>query len=293
MANGPLHPTLRPRAFGGGADRSDTVARAMFALNGQRPQEAQRIAEEVLKSNPRHARALHIFGCALLMQGRAQDAIAPLESAARGRHDPEIETQLAMALSQVGRQEDALTRLKRAIKRQPPYAAAFHGLGGLLLAMERHDEAITVLRRGVEIAPMLPEMFTQLGYALLRRKNQAEAKAAFNRALAISPGSPDALFGAGKAHYDTGENEAAADYFRRGLMGRPDDDNAWLHLGHCLLALGQRDAGYDCFRTAARGDPRRYGKALASLTTSGRGRAWLKPSAAARFLRGEKKPERS
>ena len=62
-----------------------TLQRALFALNGQRPQEAERIASDVLKVDPRHTRALHLFGCALLMQGRTEDAIAPLESAARGR----------------------------------------------------------------------------------------------------------------------------------------------------------------------------------------------------------------
>jgi hypothetical protein len=48
--------------------------------------------------------------------------------------------------------------------------------------------------------------------------------------------------------------------------------------------MGEVEAGYDCFRTAARGDPKRYGKALTSLAASGRGRLWLKPSAAARFF---------
>jgi hypothetical protein len=50
------------------------------------------------------------------------------------------------------------------------------------------------------------------------------------------------------------------------------------------LQAGEVEAGYDCFRTAARGDPKRYGKAITSLAASGRGKLWLKPSAAARFL---------
>jgi tetratricopeptide (TPR) repeat protein len=91
----------------------------------------------------------------------------------------------------------------------------------------------------------------------------------------------------GKAQYAMGQSEAAAECFRRCLRIRPDDDSIWLHLGHCLLRLGEREAGYECFRTASRSDPRRYGRALLSLAASGRGRAWLRPSAAARFLRGE------
>jgi len=284
MANGLVHSGL----LGGGVNSGDALQHAMLALDRQRPQDAQRIAEELLKADPRHARALHIFGCALLMQGRAQDAIAPLETAARELRHPETDTLLAMALRQAGRPEDALSRLKRATKRQPPYAAAFQELGAVLSAFGRDDEAIEAFRRGLAIAPMMPELSVQLGYAFLRRRNFADAKAAFVRALEISPASTDALFGMAKAYQKVGDYEPAADYFRRYLLIRPQDVVIWLDLGHCLLELGQSDAGYECFRTAAHRDPRRYGDALTQLAASGRGRFWLKPSAAAQFMRGTK-----
>jgi tetratricopeptide (TPR) repeat protein len=281
MAAGTGHPRI-------GADGGEPLQRAGLALKAKRPEEAQRIAEEILRREPRNARALHILGFALLMQGRAEAAVSPLEAAARGRHDPEIETQLALALSQLGRRDDALSRLRRASKRQPPYAPAFHGLGSLLFAMERYDEAIEALRRGVAVAPMMPEMSIQLGDIFLQLRKYAEATVAFGQALSISPDLPDALFGMGKARYAIGQSQAAADCFRRCLRIRPDDDSIWLHLGHCLLRLGEREAGFECFRTASRGDPKRYGRALLSLAASSRGRVWLKPSAAAQFMRGTK-----
>jgi Flp pilus assembly protein TadD len=284
MAAGTGHPIIGA----GGADRSEPLQRAAYALNAKRPEEAQQIAEEILRRDPRDARALHILGFALLMQGHAEAAVSPLEAAARGRHDPEIETRLALALSQLGRRDDALSRLKRASKRQPAYAPAFHGLGSLLFTMERYEEAIEALRRGVAVAPMMPEMSIQLGNVFLQRRKYEEARGAFGQALSVSPDSSDALLGMGKAQYAMGESEAAAGCFRRCLRIRPDDDSVWLHLGHCLLRLGEREAGYECFRTASRGDPRRYGRALSSLAASGRGRAWLRPSAAVQFMRGAK-----
>jgi tetratricopeptide (TPR) repeat protein len=142
--------------------------------------------------------------------------------------------------------------------------------------------------RGLEVAPMMPEMSIQLGYVLLRRRRFGDAKAAFARALAIVPDSPDALFGIAQAHQENGESQAAADYFRRYLIVNPGDQGAWVRLGLCLLALGQRDAGDDCFRTVARRDSKGFGNALASLVKSSRGRFWLKPSDAARFLREPK-----
>jgi len=274
----------RSKARGGPA--GEALQRALFALNGNRPADAERIAGEVLKADARDIRALHILGRALLMQGRLDDAIAPLEAAARNGRDPEIDTQLAIALRQVGRDDDALARLKRATKREPPYALAFRELGSLLVAMERYDEAIEVLRRGIDIAPLMADFSIQLGYIFLVRRDCASAKAAFARALEISPGSFDAVFGQAKAHQETGENDAAVGCFRRCLTLRPNDANAWLGLGHCLLELGQRDDGYACFRAAARGDAKRYGIALSSLAAASRGRFWLKPSAATRNLRG-------
>ncbi|MGB7543684.1 MAG: tetratricopeptide repeat protein [Burkholderiales bacterium] len=274
-----------PSNAGGGGCDDGVLERAVFALDKQRPEDAERIAAEVLGADPRNARALYVLGCALAMQGRAAEAIAPLEAAAHGREDPEIDTVLAIALHHVGRHSDAVSRLKLAIERRPPYAAAFNELGYLLVLLGRYDEAADVLTRGLQIASMMPQLAIQLGYAHLSRRDCANAKVAFARALDISPHSDDALFGMAKAHQELGENEPAAAYFRRYLTNRPNDSGAWLNLGHCLLELDQPDAGYECFRRAARGDAKRYGTALTSLASAARGRFWLKPSEAARFLR--------
>lgn len=252
--------------------RQEALERARMALSAGRAAEAERIAREVPKSDPGHLRALQILGCALLVQGRAAEALAPLETAARSQRDPDFDTLLAVALRRAGRPEDALSRLKRTIKRHPQHAAAFREIGSLLLAMERDDEAIDFLRRGLTVAPMAPELSIELGYALLRRRDCAGAKIAFARAVEISPNAPEALFGIAKAHQEVGESAAAIRYLRRYLMVRPDDAIAWLTLGQCLLEFGEREAGYECFRTVARTRPERYADALGALVRSGRGR---------------------
>jgi tetratricopeptide (TPR) repeat protein len=241
------------------------------------------MAAEVLKIEPRDAHALRILGCAVLIQGRAAEAIAPLETAARICHDAEIDMQLAAALRQAGRADDALSRLRRAIKRQPPNPKAFFELGCALASMKHYDEAADAFARGRDIAPMVVEFSIQLGRVYLERRDFVRAKQAFARALEISFASHDALSGMALAHQGAGEFEMAADHFRRCLAAKPDP-GTWLNLGRCLLRLGQMDEAYDCFRFAVRNEPKRYGNALGMLTKSARGRFWLRPSAAARFL---------
>jgi tetratricopeptide (TPR) repeat protein len=263
---------------------NDLLARAMAALNDERADEAEQIASALLRADPQDAGALYVLGCALTLQGRAGEAIAPLEAATSRVDDPVVDTMLAIALCRLDRHEDAINRLVLTTQRHPRYAAAFKELGYLLVLVERYGEAVEVLTRGLEIAPLMPELSVQLGYAHLSRGDCTAAKVVFARALDFSPSPPEALFGIAKAHQEVGENEAAAVYFRRYLTLRPGDSGAWLNLGHCLLELGQADAGYECFRTAASGGPKQYGNALTSLAAATRGRFWLKPSQAARFL---------
>jgi Flp pilus assembly protein TadD len=273
---------------GGGGRRTDLLKAAIVALNGDRPVDAQRLAAKVLKADPGNPLALHVIGSALVVQGRVQEAIAPLETAARSLQDPKIETLLAIALRKAGRTDEAISWFRRATTRQPPQAQAFYELGSLFCSLERFDEAAEVLRRGSQIAPMVGAFPMQLGYALLRSKNYAEAKREFARALQMSPNIPDGLLGMAKVHLSAGEIAPAADYFRRYLAVRPNDQSVRLHLGHCLLELGHADEGSEFFRQAAVGDPRNLGEALSALVKSGHGRFWLKRSAAERFF---KKPK--
>jgi Tfp pilus assembly protein PilF len=272
-----------PGARGG---NDDALERAVVALRNNRPKDAELILADVLRRDPQNSRALYALGCALLSQCRAQDALAPLQAATRIRNDPEIDLRLATALHQTGRSADALSRLKRVVKRHPSFGPAFHELGRLLSDMDRHDEAIEAYRRGVEVSAMMPGLAIELGYALLHRRNIVGAKAAFARELDISANSPDALFGMAKVHQEVGENEAAAAFFRRYLAIRPQDGAAWITFGHCLLELGQVDAGYQCFRTAGRGGPKHFARALSALSASSHGRFWLKPTAAMRYFQG-------
>jgi Flp pilus assembly protein TadD len=76
--------------------------------------------------------------------------------------------------------------------------------------------------------------------------------------------------------------------FRHALGLRPDDAMTRNNLGACLLELGERDAGEASLRAAVRSAPQMAGLAITSLAAASHGRFFLRPSAVAKFLRGEK-----
>jgi predicted Zn-dependent protease len=101
------------------------LEKAILAFRMQRPDEAERLAAEVLKSNRGNVLAAQILGRALLVQNRPDEAIDPLQRVARHSDDPEIETRLATALAAAGRDDEAFEQLHRTAARRPPFLPAF------------------------------------------------------------------------------------------------------------------------------------------------------------------------
>jgi tetratricopeptide (TPR) repeat protein len=268
----------------GAAERA--LQQAVLALQAGQPDQAEWLAAEAVKTNPSDARAQHLLGHARLLQGRAKDAIEPLEQAARRSHDPAAETQLAMALRQVGRSDEALDKLERAAKRKPPFPPAFLEMGNLLAALDRGEEAIAVLERALTIAPRMGELSIQLGFIHYRRGDNGKARELITRGLATAPNDVDGLYLLARLLQSQCEYAQAAQTYRRLLALAPHDAAARIGLGVCLLELGQADAAFDSLRSAARTNEKMFGDTLTALSASGHGRFWLKPSDAARRLKG-------
>ncbi|MFL5169558.1 MAG: tetratricopeptide repeat protein [Microvirga sp.] len=274
----------KPDLAGSGADAE--LQWAIGALNHGRPDEAERFARNVLARIPQHGKASYLLGCALLQQNRPAQAVAPLERAARALQDPAVETQLGLALRQVGRTDDALTRLRRATKRRPAHAEAFHELGYLLLSSGRIEEAVTVVEHGIQLAPGAVELPLLLGVVQQGRGDGAKAKAAFAQALAIAPDHPGAHYGMGMVLADDAEYAQSAEHLQRALASNAADVQARLKLAVCLLELGRTAEALGNFRAAVHSDPSCYGTALTLVSCSARGRFWLRPSTAKQQLKG-------
>jgi len=257
---------------------------AAAAINHGQPDDAERFARSVLTRTSQHPKALYLLGCALVQQNRAAEAIAPLERAARAMQDATVETQLGIALRKIGRIDDALLRLTRATKRRPVHAEAFHELGFLHYSTNRYDEAVTTIERGLQLAPGSVELMILLGVVHHADRRHAAAKAAFARALEAAPDHPGAHYGMGAVMVDDYDYAQAAEHLRRAAAADKNDAQAHLKLGVCLLELGRIDEGLDGLRAAVRADRRLYGTALTLASSAGRGRFWLRPSAAAKHL---------
>ncbi len=265
------------------------LAQAADALRAQRPADAERLARQVLTSSKVDARALRLLGEALTLQGRAAEAVEPLRRAARRAGDAETQLLLARALSDAGAAEEAEAALRDAIKLRPVFPLAFLELGDRLDKAGRFDEAAAVFEKGLKLAPDAVVLSVGLGYVSLHRNDRARARALFAQVHAAQPQRYDATLGLAHVLMADGAYAQAADLYGEALAIRPDDATR-IYLARCLLELGQRNAGEATLRAATRGGVHGAWDAITALSGTPNGRAFLKPSAALRFLRGETVP---
>jgi tetratricopeptide (TPR) repeat protein len=285
MSKRPSRPSVPERPGSGNA----AIERAAFALRMQRPDEAERLAAGVLKSDRGNSIAAQILGRALMVQNRPAEAVVVLERAARRSNDPAIETLLAGALAAAGRRDDALEQLRKTTARRPAFPPAFLEHGGQLSRLGRLDEAVAVLESGLALAPEMADLHMELGYVQLKRNKRTQARAQFEQVLAATPERHDTLLALAKVMALDGEYAAAAELYRRALGVRPDDIVTRNNLGICLLEMGERGAAETNLRAAARGAPQMAGRSITALASASRGRFFLRPSAAAKFLQIEQR----
>ncbi len=256
---------------------------ARLALGLLRPAEAERLAADALRSAPDDPLLAQALGHALMAQGRAAEAIEPLQRAARRSGDATLETLLARALAAAGRRDEAIDQLRRTTARRAAFPLAFLELGEQLGDAGRLDEGIDVLERGLALAPDATVLRMGLGRLHLKRHDRATARRLFAAAHAAAT-RHDAVVALARVTALDGEFAAAADLYRRALDLRPDDAVSRIDLAKCLLEIGEREAGEAALRAATRGAAQLAGLAITALAATSRGRFFLRPSAAAVFL---------
>jgi Tfp pilus assembly protein PilF len=155
----------------------------------------------------------------------------------------------------MGRFEEALADLNRAVELDPGDAWAIGRRGQSYQEMERYGEALADLSRAVELGQVWAVGVRGETYRLMKRYQ--EALADFNRAVELDPGNPGHFAARGQTYQEMGRyGEALAD-LNRAVELDPGDDRAIAVRGEIYRLMGYRTARPDEWRVCiAFGDRR-------------------------------------
>ncbi|HEX8791596.1 MAG TPA: tetratricopeptide repeat protein [Polyangiaceae bacterium] len=148
------------------------------------------------------------------------------------------EYNLANALADLGKREEAESRYKRAIVLDPQLAMARYNLSLLLTAEGDADGAMAQLRQAIAVKPDYVDARVNLGAALEKKGRLAEAIAQYRAAIASDPRSALAHDALALALAHQGNRPEAIEQFRAGLALEPENALAQRYLNELLADAG-------------------------------------------------------
>lgn len=135
----------------------------------------------------------------LLREGDATGSLDSYAEALRLRpQNAEALVNYGVALTRVGRLEEAVQQYRAAVRLRPDMPKAYMNLGNALSDLGRNDEAIGFYRQALILAPNSAETHYNLALTLERMGLGAEAIASYRRVLTINPGFAPARSGLGR-----------------------------------------------------------------------------------------------
>ena len=170
-------------------------------------------------------------GMPLLRESKYRSLLA-VEDSARNEYN------LANALVDQGRREEAEAHYERAIELDPHLANARYNLSLLLSAAGDVDGAIAQLRRAIATKPDYVDARVNLGAALEKKGQPGEAIAQYRAAIASDPRSALAHDALALALSHQGDRAGAIEQFKQGLALEPENALARRYLNDLLAGGG-------------------------------------------------------
>jgi len=162
---------------------------------------------------------------------------------------------LGTALVQMGRIDEAIAQLQKAVEINPNYVEAHNNLGDALLQKGQVDEAMGQYQKALEIDPNFADAHNNLGIVLLKKGQVDEAMAQYQKALEIKPNNASAHYNLGNVLLQKGQVDEAIIQYQRALEIKPTDAEAHYNLGNALFKKGRMDEAIAQYQKALEIDP--------------------------------------
>ncbi len=193
---------------------------------------------------------------ALSDQGQQQEALEHLQTARRlAPNSVEVHTTLASVLIKAGRPAEAIDEAKAALNANPDFPNAYQNLGVAFIRLGRYAEAIESLQHALQIRPAFAAARANLGIALAATGQTQPAIEAFTQSLQDNPGQPDTLNNLGLLLATNNRAQEAAQIFHMAIELQPTRAEFRNNLASALVQAGSREQAIEQYRVALQLDP--------------------------------------
>jgi tetratricopeptide (TPR) repeat protein len=195
-------------------------------------------AEEVIRSEPRHAQAFILLGQAFLHVGRLQEAATAFQTATTlAPKQPQGYYGLGLTYQRQRRLSEASTAFETALTLNAEALDALTQLTAIYQALGQPDRALARCAAQLERAPKNAGLHQIMGTLLLAQKQSKKAEEHFHKAIALDGKHAQAYFSLGMLHEQRGNYTEARAQYEQALALAPTfapaaNNLAWLYAEH-------------------------------------------------------------
>ena len=155
--------------------------------------------------------------------------------------DAEFLTQwgIAMSLSNVGKAEEAITKLRQMAVRWPESSKVYTEIGVAYMRLERWQEAHQATEKSLALFQYSTAAWNNLGSILVNLKRSEDAKNAYGKALQIEPENTGAMIGVAQLLMAVGELREAKELCELAIFWRPEKPSVLMIASSCLMQCGE------------------------------------------------------
>lgn len=211
----------------------------------RQPEAAMTFYAAVLQLSPDHADALAFQGMALHQLGRGEEGLASLRRAIEQVPDfLGYQFNLANVLCEQNRLPEALALMQQIRQQLPGSSEVVGNIGVVLHGLGRDNEALHAYQNALELDDQNVRAWNNLGNLLWDHGHRTEAEMAMIKVIDLSPHEADFL--RGRMYYRFGAIEKAAESFRKACEADPSDVKA-AHLYAACSGQGVPERADDAY----------------------------------------------
>jgi tetratricopeptide (TPR) repeat protein len=169
--------------------------------------------------------------------------------------DYSADYELGRLAGQMGRHDEAQSRLRKALAARPSFAPAWFELGNAQAAAGNYDGAVHAFAQALKYEPRDARCWFASGLALAMLNRPGEAIEHYRQAVTFAPDDWQAHFELGGLLGQVGKMAEAREESAAAVRLRPDFPRAHLNLGLALVQLGQLDEAEQQFTETLRLEP--------------------------------------
>lgn len=179
---------------------------------------------------------------------------AAREAQARNDRLPEVHFALGSVYTQMGKNADAVSEIRRALQLDPKSDNGYVRLGRAYLQMGQPEAALTAFRKAVDLNPFYWGNHDQLGKAYYRTGRNDDALREFKRVAELDPANASVHNSMGIIYSRQSLWDSAIAEFQKTIQLRPSHE-AYTNLGTAYFYAGRHSEAIPMFEKAVALDP--------------------------------------